>query len=176
MPTRNPAVVTFPRDAPPEATFERAFESSGPTANETAKRALSSNLARTDATSPDVVLVFDDPIHLWFGGTHLVETADRRATENKYYLMVTGASMLYRVADVSETDPESAEYAVSEDARELLDGAADELLLEPCYALGEDAGPYEDQTETLPRAMFERDGSLTSYVDPPPIPFVPADR
>jgi hypothetical protein len=131
------------------------------------------NLGTEDAIVPELVLIVSDPLHIWFDGEHLIETADRRATVGKYYLHTIGEVALSRVEGIDNQTIDEADHEVPQRAQEQLENPADELQTKICYELTSDRGPYVG-TSGGPRFLYEDDGSIGS--DPPPIPFVRAEE
>jgi len=136
--------------------------------------ALLTNLGPPDGgETPELILLATQRIQIWFDGEHLIEADSRQATVGKYYLDPIGEVILYRVVDIEEQSTEETGFRVSAGAEEIMDGPADELSLQHCYTLTQDKQePYEGVDADVPREMFEHDGSLGGYRDPPPIPFV----
>jgi hypothetical protein len=114
-------------------------------------------------------------MHIWFDGEHLIETGNRRAVTGMYYLMPVGGQMLYRVEEVQERTEAEVEFTASDGAADIMDGPVDNLVVSTCYAVGPEKYYSDERLQGFPREMFERDGSLAGYMDPPPIPFEPAD-
>lgn len=183
MTTNNPALYTFPRHRESQAEPTKVDpESKAPGDHSpmpamktfaTSITSLLMNLGGDDeAQVPELILLNTDRMQIWFDDTHLIESESRRATVGKYYLSTIGEPTLYKVTDIDEDPDEDYSRILSERAKEKIEQPLDELTLEYCYSLTDrERGPYDGIDESLPRVMFERDGSLPGYMDPPSIPF-----
>jgi hypothetical protein len=183
MTTTNPAVYTFPRDRESKAEpvkVDTESKAPGDRSPFPAVKCFASSITSLlmniggveEAEVPELTLLNTDRIQIWFDDTHLIESDSRRATVGKYYLTPLGEPTLYRVANIDKRSVEEYSHDISDRAKQTIDRPADELTLEYCYALTDRGrGPYDGIDECLPRVMFERDGSIPGYMDPPPIPF-----
>lgn len=116
-------------------------------------------------TRPDVILVDDDPTHIWIDEDHLVETANRRLSSGKYLLTRVGGQMLYEVIDVRDTDAFD-----SSDVPDIVDDVqnpTDELVLELRYDF--ESVTSRSGTTSVPRYQFETESPLNMGHRPPTI-------
>ena len=120
-------------------------------------------------TRPEVVLVDDDPTHIWIDDDHLVETPNRRLSSGKYLLTRVGGQMLYEVIDVRNTDTFD-----SSDVPDIVDDVqnpTDELVLEHKYDF--ESVISRSGTTSVSRYQFETEAPLNMGHRPPKI-FEPA--
>lgn len=120
--------------------------------------------------NPELIRIRENPEHIWFDRTHLVEANSRRAEPGKYYLALVDEKILFRVKEIIKEEDHDQEFEPPEFVDDV-DDSADLLVLEHCYTLSvKEGGPYAGGTQKLPRFQVETKEPL-SMGDWPMIPF-----
>lgn len=126
------------------------------------------SLTERDQT-PDFLMVYSNPRHIWLDNQHFVETQDRRAEPGKYYYDPNGQGTFLRILKVGEEDDVelSTNYGV--------ENPTERLAIEYLYSTDDEIGGFRPMDEGEPsdychRYQIEADMAI-SMGDMVPVPF-----